>query len=37
MQTVQIELPEEPLISLKETPESFGQEMKMLPRSNYLS
>ena len=30
MQTVQIDLPEEPLISLKETPESFGQEMKML-------
>ncbi len=30
MQIVQIDLPEEPLISLKETPESFGPEMKML-------
>ena len=30
MPTVQIDLPEEPLLSLKETPESFGQEMKML-------
>jgi len=30
MQTVQIDLPEEPLISLKETPESFGQKMKLL-------
>lgn len=30
MQIVQIELPEEPLLSLKETPESFGRELKML-------
>jgi len=30
MQTVQIELPDELLISLKETPDSFGREMKML-------
>ena len=30
MQSIQIELPEEPLLSLKETPENFGQEIKML-------
>ena len=30
MLTVQIDLPEEPLLSLKETPESFGREMRML-------
>jgi predicted HTH domain antitoxin len=30
MQTVQIALPEEPLISLKETPDSFANEMKIL-------
>ena len=28
--TVEIRLPEEPLFSLKETPEHFAQEMKML-------
>jgi predicted HTH domain antitoxin len=27
---IQIELPEEPLFSLKETPEHFAKEMKML-------
>jgi predicted HTH domain antitoxin len=30
MHTVQIDLPDEPLLSLKESPESFGREMKML-------
>ena len=30
MQTVQIELPDEPLLSLKEPPKNFGKEMKML-------
>jgi predicted HTH domain antitoxin len=30
MKTVQVELPEEPLISLKETPDSFAKEMKIL-------
>ena len=30
MHTVQIYLPDEPLLSLKESPESFGREMKML-------
>jgi len=30
MQTIQIQLPEEPLISLKETPLTFINEMKML-------
>lgn len=27
---IEIELPEEPLVSLKETPEHFAKEMKML-------
>ena len=30
MQTIQIEIPEEPLLSLKETAESFSQEIKLL-------
>ncbi len=30
MQTVTIELPEEPLLSLKQTAEDFGQELRML-------
>jgi predicted HTH domain antitoxin len=30
MQTIQLELPEEPLLSLKETPEEFAKEIKLL-------
>lgn len=30
MQTIQLELPEEPLLSLKQTPEHFAQEIKQL-------
>lgn len=32
--TIEIDLPEEPLCSLKETPEHFAQEMKMLAAVN---
>ena len=31
MQTIQIEVPEEIFLSLKETPEEFTQEVRMLP------
>ena len=30
MQTVQLEIPEEPLLSLKETPQEFAKEIKLL-------
>jgi predicted HTH domain antitoxin len=30
MQTIQIDLPEETLLSLKQTPEAFAQELKLL-------
>jgi hypothetical protein len=31
MQTVTPELPEEPLLSLKQTAEGFGKELKIMP------
>ncbi|MCP4695442.1 MAG: UPF0175 family protein [Gammaproteobacteria bacterium] len=30
MHTIQLELPEEPLLSLKETPQEFAREIKLL-------
>lgn len=30
MQTIQLELPEDPLLSLKETPQNFAEEIKFL-------
>ncbi|GAA6619000.1 hypothetical protein [Scytonema sp. NUACC26] len=37
MSTVQLEIPEEVLISLKETPQTIAKELQILQQSNYLN